>query len=51
MAKQTNIAKEDWLAALEATVPARLLDINRQAFRPVMTPPDTADHVMHDIRL
>ncbi|MGI5853578.1 MAG: indolepyruvate oxidoreductase subunit beta [Bacillota bacterium] len=33
MAKQTNIAKEDWLAALEATVPARLLDINRQAFQ------------------
>ena len=32
MAKQTTIAKDDWLAALETTVPARFLDLNRQAF-------------------
>jgi len=32
MAKQTTIAKDDWLAALEATVPARFLEMNRQAF-------------------
>lgn len=33
MAKQMDIAKEDWLSALEATVPARFLDLNRQAFQ------------------
>lgn len=32
MAKQMDIAKEDWLAALEATVPAHFLKLNRQAF-------------------
>lgn len=33
MAKQMDIPKEDWLAALEATVPARFLELNRQAFQ------------------
>jgi indolepyruvate ferredoxin oxidoreductase beta subunit len=33
MAKQMDIAKEDWLSALEATVPARFLELNRQAFQ------------------
>ena len=33
MAKQMDIAKEDWLRALEATVPARFLELNRQAFQ------------------
>lgn len=33
MAKQMDIPKEDWLAALEATVPARFLELNCQAFQ------------------
>ncbi len=33
MAKQMDIPKEDWLAGLEATVPARFLELNRQAFQ------------------
>ncbi|HHW99061.1 MAG TPA: indolepyruvate oxidoreductase subunit beta [Firmicutes bacterium] len=33
MAKQMDIPKEDWMAALEATVPSRFLELNRQAFQ------------------
>lgn len=33
MAKQMDIPKEDWLASLEATVPPRFLELNRQAFQ------------------
>lgn len=32
LARGMNIAKENWLAALEKTVPARFLELNRKAF-------------------
>ena len=32
LAKQSSIAKENWLESLKATVPAKLLDVNLKAF-------------------
>ncbi len=33
MAKHTNISKEEWEKAVEQTVPAKLLEVNRKAFQ------------------
>ena len=32
MAKYTDVAEEEWMAAIEKTVPPKFLDINRKAF-------------------